>query len=99
MLLPVMDLLNHAGDEADFLLSDTVRQADNVRWVAFHATAKLVQLVCVHGVKAALLRSTAPELPWPNEGHVGRPDLRNTTVGLGMPIIIEHGTAACWVMR
>ena len=77
MLLPVMDLLNHSGDEADFLLSDTVRQTENVRWVAFHATAKLVQFVCVYGVKAALLHSTAPELPWPNEGHVGRPDLKS----------------------
>ena len=55
MLLPVMDLLNHAGDEADFLLSDTARRADNVRWVAFHAAANLVQPAWLHGVKAALL--------------------------------------------
>ena len=72
MLLPVMDLLNHAGDEADFTLSDTVRRADSVRWAAPHATANLVQLVWMHGGKAGWLCSTAPDLAWPDRGHVGR---------------------------
>ena len=80
MLLPVMDLLNHAGDEADFTLSDTVRRADNVRWVAFHATANLVQLVWLHGGKAALLCSTVPELPWPDRAHICRQNLKSKEI-------------------
>ena len=64
MLLPVMDLLNHAGDEADFTLSDTVRRADNVRWAASHATANLVRLVWMHGGKAAwVMQSSASTQP------------------------------------